>query len=72
MLYELVMKKPIDKSNYLIWLNHAFTFRNSYERNTEKIETDQNKILKLLKTTMLTGIFENNQALTEIYDMLSD
>ena len=66
------MKKPLNKKNYLIWLNHAFTYKNSYERNTEKIETNEEEILKLLKTTMLTDIFSNNKALTEIYDVLSD
>ena len=34
------MKKPLDKNNYLIWLNHAIDYRNSYERNIEKIETN--------------------------------
>eukprot|EP00828_Plagiopyla_frontata_P035476 TRINITY_DN4673_c0_g1_i3.p1 TRINITY_DN4673_c0_g1~~TRINITY_DN4673_c0_g1_i3.p1 ORF type:complete len:458 (-),score=95.11 TRINITY_DN4673_c0_g1_i3:707-2080(-) len=35
-LYESVMKKPLDKNNYLVWLNHAISHRNSYERNIEK------------------------------------
>ena len=69
-LYEQFTKEKINEKNYFLWIYHADSYKNSYERNTSKVVDDLDFILKRVKNKITSEFFKNNGIYKKVGDDL--
>ena len=66
-IYKHFTHETVDIKNYYIWIFHANSYRNSFERNTTKINKDFDDIIKTCKRIIVSNFFKSNRVFDKIW-----
>jgi len=71
-IYQHFTGEKINEKNYYFWIFHAINYRNSFERNTTKINEDFEFIMKIIKGKFISEFFKNNSIFSKIWTDLEN